>query len=105
MLMTINGGKTPTRGTVDSAGVDVYANEEIVIEPNKVKLIPLGLALDGELAGTLGDYFIGLYIRSSLAMKGLGLANSVGIIDADFSSGCKINKNNINGVCDGFKRK
>ena len=89
MLLAINGGKMPTKGTVKSAGVDVYANETIIIKPNKVELVPLGIVLTDELSQRIGEFFIGLYIRSSLAMKGLGLANSVGIIDADYKS-CEI---------------
>lgn len=37
--------KFPTRGTVDSSGLDFYTPVDVIIEPNSDVLIPLGLKM------------------------------------------------------------
>lgn len=70
----------PARQTAHSAGYDLAAAEEVRIPPGGVALVPTGLkAYMGE-----GEVLI-LAIRSSLGMKrNLSLANSIGVIDADY---------------------
>lgn len=71
----------PVRKTAASAGYDLAAAEEVTVPPGEVRLIPTGLKAymqEGEV--------LLLAIRSSLAAKrGLGLANGIGVIDADYA--------------------
>lgn len=72
----------PTKGTMHSAGFDLYAclDEEIEISPNTTVKIPTGIAIQ-LLEGTFG----GIYARSGLATKqGLAPSNKVGIVDSDY---------------------
>ena len=70
----------PQRKTAFSAGYDLAAAAETVVEPGRVALVPTGLKAYME-----PDEVLLLTIRSSLAAKrGLMLANGVGVIDADY---------------------
>lgn len=73
----------PVRKTKNSAGYDVEAASDIVIEPYKngmkPTLIPTGLK-----AYCQDDEYYILVNRSSGPKKGLVMANSIGIIDADY---------------------
>lgn len=73
----------PTYGTVDSAGLDLYAAipEAMTIDPGQTVLIPTGLSIfiDNH------RYAAMLLPRSSLGHKqGLVLGNLVGLIDSDY---------------------
>ncbi len=75
--------KFPTRGTVGSAGLDLYAciDEPITLKKGDTAIIPTGIAIG------LQDphYAAFVYARSGLAIKhGIGLLNSVGVIDSDY---------------------
>lgn len=71
----------PERKTAQSAGYDLAAADEVVVPPGRVILAPTGLKAYME-----PDEVLLLTIRSSLAVKrGLMLANSVGVIDADYA--------------------
>lgn len=81
--------KIPTRATENSAGYDIYAclDEDIVISPGERMLIPAGISI----APSVDDVAILIYARSSLASKyGITLANSVGVIDADYRGEIKV---------------
>ncbi len=72
----------PTRGTEESAGLDLYAAIEgdVTIKSKSTATIPIGIAisLPTNTAGLI-------YIRSGMAFKyGLCLVNSVGVIDSDY---------------------
>ncbi|NLZ46342.1 MAG: dUTP diphosphatase [Clostridiales bacterium] len=74
----------PTRGTLDSAGLDLSAciTEPLRINPQEIVKIPTGLSVE-----FVGEEKVALliYARSSLAVKyGLTLANSVGVVDLDY---------------------
>ena len=73
----------PVRKTKNSAGYDVEAASDIVIEPYKngmkPTLIPTGLK-----AYCQDDEYYILVNRSSGPKKGFVMANSIGIIDADY---------------------
>ncbi len=73
----------PVRKTKYAAGYDVEAAEDVVIPPfqfgGKPTLIPTGLK-----AYCKPDEFYMLVNRSSGPKKGLVMANSIGIIDADY---------------------
>ena len=74
--------KIPTYGTEYSAGADLYACIDNVLEinPHETKLIPTGLSIE------IPENYAGLvYARSGLASKkGLAPANKVGVIDSDY---------------------
>lgn len=70
----------PERKTAKSAGYDICVPEDVVLQPGVVKLVPTGLK-----AYMLEDEYLGVHIRSSIAVKkGIMLVNNVGIIDADY---------------------
>jgi len=70
----------PQRKTRASAGYDLEAAEDVVLQPGEVKLIPTGVKAFME-----EDEVLLIYLRSSLAVKrGLLLANGVGVVDADY---------------------
>lgn len=75
--------KLPTRGTAGSAGLDLCAciAEPIIIPGRGHVKIPTGIAI----ALPSSDYVALLFGRSGLANKhGLGMLNSVGVIDSDY---------------------
>ncbi|ABB14538.1 MULTISPECIES: dUTP diphosphatase [Carboxydothermus] len=70
----------PQRKTKASAGYDLEAAIDVVLNPGEVKLVPTGVK-----AYMPEDEVLLIYIRSSLAVKkGLLLANGVGVVDADY---------------------
>lgn len=78
----------PTRGTSQSAGLDLSACIAVPIEikPHEIKLIPTGLSACLEVDDSYqNSAMLMLCARSGLAAKhGIGLANGVGIIDLDY---------------------
>ena len=73
----------PVRKTKNSAGYDVEAASDIVIEPYKSEMKPT-LIPTGLKAYCQDDEYYILVNRSSGPKKGLVMANSIGIIDADY---------------------
>lgn len=72
--------KLPKRATAGSAGYDFYAPFDIKIEPEKSYTVPTGIRAKME-----NGWVLAVFPRSGLGFKyQLGLANTVGIIDADF---------------------
>lgn len=70
----------PTRKTIASAGYDIEASEDVVLEPHKVSIIPTGIK-----AYMQADEYLGIHIRSGFSIKkSLSLINSQGVIDADY---------------------
>ena len=75
---------TPTRGSEEAAGYDLYAClggfEECKISPNTTMKIGTGIA-----AEIPNGYFGAVFARSGLATKkGLRPANCVGVVDSDY---------------------
>lgn len=70
----------PKRKTKQSAGYDIESAVNVVINPGETKLIPTGIK------AYMKPYeWLGIYVRSSLAVKyGIVLANSVAVIDSDY---------------------
>lgn len=86
-------GIFPKFGSNLSAGIDLHAciDEQIQIIPGDAQMISAGIKLDMSksqsiLIGREVDYVtFGMIVpRSSWGRKGLALANTVGIIDADY---------------------
>lgn len=77
---------TPTRGTPLSAGLDLYAAVTTVVTPNRPTMVPTGVAVE------IPEGYVGLlFARSSMGVKGVSLANSVGVIDADYRGEIMLN--------------
>lgn len=75
--------KVPVRATAGSAGLDLCAciDEPITLAFGETALIPTGLAIALPSAD-LGAF---IFARSGLSVKhGIGLLNSVGVIDSDY---------------------
>lgn len=71
---------TPTRGSEEAAGWDLYAVGEYEIAPGGMMKIHTGLAFEIPV-----DNFGGIFPRSGCATKqGLRLANCVAVIDSDY---------------------
>lgn len=75
--------KLPTRATEGSAGYDLYAciDKPLLLKKGDTAIIPTGIAIG------LDDprYAAFIYSRSGIAIKhGIGLLNSVGVIDSDY---------------------
>ncbi len=71
----------PEYHSAESAGFDIAAGEDSVVQPGEVKKIRTGLVIEAP-----EGCFLLLTCRSSLSSKkGLHLANGVGTIDRDFS--------------------
>ncbi len=75
--------KIPTRATEGSAGMDLYAciDEPITLKKGDTAIIPTGIAIGLDNKNLCAF----VYARSGLAIKhGIGLLNSVGVIDSDY---------------------
>jgi dUTP pyrophosphatase len=73
----------PTRGTPNSAGMDLYAciENDAVINPSEIKKISCGIAIEIPTK----DYAALIFSRSGLGVNyGIVLANGVGVIDSDY---------------------
>ena len=80
----------PTRGSVDAAGWDLYADlntdRTLEIAPASTYVVPTGIAMEIP-KGCFGA----IYARSGLATKqGLRPANCVGVIDSDYRGEIKV---------------
>jgi len=70
----------PTRGSEYAAGYDLYATEDVTIDPGDTVKIGTGLAME-----IPSGFFGAVFARSGLATKqGLRPANCVGVIDSDY---------------------
>ncbi|WP_456403531.1 dUTP diphosphatase [Hydrogenimonas sp.] len=99
MFRTIEGGRLPQAQTKASAGYDVCSNEDVVMHPGDRAAIGLGIMIDPEAINELEadfcgefatNFYFGLYLRSSMAMRGVSIPNGVGIIDMDYADEIKI---------------
>ena len=81
----------PKYQTEDAAAMDIAAflpeEGEVTLQPGEWKLIPTGLCM--AIPKHYGGFLLG---RSGLAAKyGIGLTNSVGLIDADYRGELRVN--------------
>lgn len=87
--------KTPTYGSADAAGADLYvcSAEETAIGPGQTVMLSTGIAV------AIPRGYVGLiFARSSLGTKrGLAPANKVGVIDSDYRGEIKISLHNHSG--------
>lgn len=84
----------PKRAHRGDAGVDLYAAEDLTLEPGQRGLVGTGVALALPL-GTVGL----VHPRSGLAARqGLSIVNAPGTIDADYRGEIKVNLINLDPV-------
>ena len=70
----------PRRATSGSAGYDIFAPADMVLNPGETVTVPTGLRCRIE-----NGWFLGVFPRSGLGFKyRLQLDNTVGIIDSDY---------------------
>ncbi|BAD65381.1 deoxyuridine 5'-triphosphate nucleotidohydrolase [Shouchella clausii KSM-K16] len=70
----------PTYGSEGAAGFDLYAAEDVIIEPGQTKKVPLGLAFE-----LPPGYVLYIMPRSGISYETkLRQPNSVGVIDSDY---------------------
>lgn len=84
--------KTPTRGSKQAAGYDLYANldEDIIIKSHETKMIGTGIAIS-----VPEGYFGGIFARSGISYKeGLRPANCTGVVDSDYRGEIKVSLHN-----------
>ena len=76
----------PTYAYVGDAGLDLRANEDVVLAPHERKLISTGLAI------AIPEGYAGfIQPRSGMALKkGLSMANTPGLIDAHYRGELKV---------------
>lgn len=103
MFEVLEGGFEPVRGTKYSAYVDLFAREDVTIGTGETKIVKLGVKIDldaikEDLISThrlsmqiddlwdkfLKSHYLEVALRSSLGVKGLIIANGIGIIDLDY---------------------
>lgn len=102
MFKILEGGFEPVRSTKYSAYVDLFAREDVTIGAGETKVIKLGVKLDldklyrswyfyteqNNISGSwdmyLRSHYLEVALRSSLGVKGLIIANGIGIIDLDY---------------------
>lgn len=71
----------PTRSTIDAAGYDFHANEEVLILPGEVKLVKTGVTIQFDFP----NQYLQVCSRSGLALKqSVAVFNAPGIVDADY---------------------
>lgn len=72
--------KLPTRADSGSAGWDLYAYDDAVVQPGQTQMIASGIAV-----AIPNGYFGGIYNRSGLSTKhGIRLANCTAVIDSSY---------------------
>ncbi|KAJ3559476.1 hypothetical protein NM688_g326 [Phlebia brevispora] len=70
-------GKTPTRGSDDTAGLDLYASQPVEIQAGTRALVPTGIKVKLPIST-----YRRIAPRSGLSLKGIDVA--AGIIDRDY---------------------
>jgi dUTP pyrophosphatase len=80
----------PTRAHTYDAGLDLYSDEGVLLQPNDRKLISTGIAVN------LAGHYVGFVApRSGLGVKGITVVNAPGIIDAGYTGEVKVNLINL----------
>ena len=72
-------GHIPEQMTSGSSGFDLFSDRDVVIQPGEVRMVGTNIYLEIPY-GYEGQ----IRARSSLAMKGLFVANGVGTVDSDY---------------------
>ena len=89
-ILNLSDNPTPSYQTSGSAGFDIAASEDVVIEGAGVELIPTGIHLRIPY-GYEGQ----LRLRSSMYKKNVVMPNAPGTIDSDYRGEIKIPLKNL----------
>lgn len=119
MLKTLWGGKQPTKGSKYSAAIDLYAQDDFIMEVGETRIIPLGVCIDSDKLQDLAmsetniyfnytsqeiedityrfleSHYLQLEPRSSIRAK--GIISCSGVIDIDYKDEIKIILHNFSG--------
>lgn len=77
--------KLPIYATENSAGMDLFSDEETEIQPFEIKAVRTGISIEIP-QGYEGQ----VRPRSGLALKGITVANAPGTIDSDYRGEVKV---------------
>lgn len=97
LLKVLPEGTEPTKGSIYSAAIDLYASQDATIYPGTTHMIGLGVAICQEQLNKLSPalkeqfmlkHYLALHPRSSLRAK--GFVSNTGIIDMDYPDEIKI---------------
>lgn len=88
VLNPLINGQLPQYQTLGSAGMDLIAciDSTIILSPNETQLINTGFAINIRNPSLCAM----IYPRSGLGVKGIVLANNVGVIDSDYQGEIKV---------------
>jgi dUTP pyrophosphatase len=76
---------TPSRGSLGAAGLDLYADADVLVTSGASVMLGTGIAIE------IPQGHVGLvFIRSSVGKAGVALANGVGVIDSDYRGEIKL---------------
>ena len=121
MFKVIEGGFEPVRSTKYSAYIDLFSAEDAIIGAGETKIVKLGVKLDldklyrswyfyteqNKISGSwdmyLSSHYLEVALRSSLAVKGLIIANGTGKVDLDYPNEIGLivhNPIDLNFICD-----
>ncbi len=90
MIIKFTGNK-PQYMTSGAAGADLISDKDVVVQQNEVVLVSTGTYIQSEVGVS-----VTLLPRSSITNKrGLMIANSVGLIDSDYTGDIKVAFRNI----------
>lgn len=92
MFLSVNDGKLPEASTKFSAGLDVFANEEVDVWAGFTEIVALGFKFDLDyiVANDLQtNHYFALEPRSSMRMRELSSLGT-GILDLDYGLECKM---------------
>lgn len=76
--------KTPIRGSLSSAGLDLFCNENVILQPHSRKLVSTGL----QLSECPYHHYLRIAPRSGLSCKGLDVG--AGVVDSDYRGTIKV---------------
>lgn len=76
--------RIPTRGSIEAAGWDIYADEDVIIQPGKSNVVSTGIAI-----ATPNGTYARLAPRSGLALRN-GIDTGAGICDSDYRGEIKV---------------
>ena len=78
-IRALNGAPTPEYQTPGAAAFDLSAAADLVVAPGGLALVPTGLVF-----AVPPGHFLAIVARSSLARRGLIVANGLGVLDSDY---------------------
>ena len=93
LILLNENAKIPTYGSPDSAGLDLYASEDYIIQPGERSCVGTGLSIEwvrnNEKDEKVEQFYFRIGPRSGLAVKN-GIDCMAGICDADYRGEIKV---------------